>query len=225
MTYTLLRQFDFDVSLLSQRAVILDYSQRYGLSSEKEFIEFNSVGKELPDRTILHDFLHTLKDDDQLIIASIETLSNDMGEALVLINCLLSRNAVLHIASQDLKVTPKTDISSILPLLVQLEKPKSSEGIGHKVGRPKGSRSASKFDPLLSKILDGLKSGESVSAIARNLGVSRSSLKDYIESRKLKKIMDDRWIESLKEKFEPKTAEQPEMVCTLNDETQITNKG
>ncbi len=62
------------------------------------------------------------------------------------------------------------------------------------MGRPKGRRSASKFDIFLSQILSMLKDGKSVSAIARELKVSRSSLKDYIDSRGLKQMLDDSWL-------------------------------
>ena len=54
------------------------------------------------------------------------------------------------------------------------------------IGRPKGSRSSSKFDQYHNKILSLIKEKKSVSEIARVLHVSRSSLKDYIESRELK---------------------------------------
>jgi response regulator of citrate/malate metabolism len=58
------------------------------------------------------------------------------------------------------------------------------------IGRPKGSKSSSKFDIHLEKIIDLLKQRHSVSEIARILGVSRSSLKDYVESRELKEVVN-----------------------------------
>jgi len=58
-----------------------------------------------------------------------------------------------------------------------------------------------------------LKDGKSVSAIARELNVSRSSLKDYIESRNLKQMLDDRWLESSKTSKE--VEQSIEMFCTL----------
>ena len=56
------------------------------------------------------------------------------------------------------------------------------------IGRPKGSRSSSKFDKYINELLTYIKEGKSVSEMARILGVSRSSLKDYIESRELKQV-------------------------------------
>ena len=57
------------------------------------------------------------------------------------------------------------------------------------IGRPRGSKSSSKFDIYLEKIIQLLKDKKSVSEIARILDVSRSSLKDYIESRELKEVV------------------------------------
>jgi len=57
------------------------------------------------------------------------------------------------------------------------------------IGRPKGSKSVSKFDLQLEMIVSLLKEGRSVSEIARQMNVSRSSLKDYVESRELKALV------------------------------------
>jgi response regulator of citrate/malate metabolism len=56
------------------------------------------------------------------------------------------------------------------------------------IGRPKGSKSSSKFDVYINEIISFIKEKKSVSEMARTLGVSRSSLKDYIESRELKQV-------------------------------------
>jgi response regulator of citrate/malate metabolism len=56
------------------------------------------------------------------------------------------------------------------------------------VGRPRGSKSNSKFDRYINDIIAYIKEKKSVSEMARALKVSRSSLKDYIESRELKQV-------------------------------------
>jgi predicted transcriptional regulator len=48
---------------------------------------------------------------------------------------------------------------------------------------------------MQSSIIALLREEMSVSAIARELDVSRSSLKDYIESREIRKFIDKSWIE------------------------------
>ena len=56
------------------------------------------------------------------------------------------------------------------------------------IGRPKGSKSSSKFDKHINEIIKYIQAKKSVSEISRLLEVSRSSLKDYIESRELKQV-------------------------------------
>jgi DNA-binding transcriptional regulator YiaG len=56
------------------------------------------------------------------------------------------------------------------------------------IGRPKGSKSNSKFDKYADEIISFIREKKSVSEMARILNVSRSSLKDYIESRELKQV-------------------------------------
>jgi hypothetical protein len=146
-----------------------------------------------------------------------------MEEAIVVINCMLSRGVTLHLASHGLQVEKETGLAKILPLIVRLgELPRTPER-DSRVGRPKGRRSASKFDVYLPRIMEGLKADKSVSAIARELGVSRSSLKDYIESRHLKEILDDSWLERAKRDHRIEEAAEPEMACTL-ETTQSTDK-
>jgi len=76
----------------------------------------------------------------------------------------------------------------LLNKLRQEEKEKTNQ-----IGRPKGSKSSSKFDVYRGEIISLLSDGESVSAIARELKVSRSSLKDYIESRGIKELVEGAW--------------------------------
>jgi DNA-binding CsgD family transcriptional regulator len=82
------------------------------------------------------------------------------------------------------------DIFPLLNALRKEEKEKTNQ-----IGRPKGSKSSSKFDIYQREIISHLSEGMSVSAIARELDVSRSSLKDYIESRGIKELIEGAWIE------------------------------
>jgi DNA invertase Pin-like site-specific DNA recombinase len=186
-------------------------------------IEFERVGRPLKERKTFQDFLHALAEGDVVVIDRIEVLGETMEEAIVVINCMLSRGVTLHLASHGLQVEKETGLAKILPLIVRLgELPRTPER-DSRVGRPKGRRSASKFDVYLPRIMEGLKADKSVSAIARELGVSRSSLKDYIESRHLKEILDDSWLERAKRDHRIEEAAEPEMACTL-ETTQSTDK-
>jgi len=120
-------------------------------------------------------------------------LSNRVDELIKILCCTMSRKINLFVASQGILITRETPMGQVLPLLNELREEGQDKRSG--VGRPKGSKSRSKFDTLQPRILQMLKEGQSVSAIARELGVSRSSLKDYIESRSLKELVDNTFIE------------------------------
>ncbi len=216
MTYALIRQLSGEASLLSQRAAILAYAGEQDMVIESEFIDFEPGDRPLREREPFQDFLHSLEAGDEVVAERIEILGRAMEEVIVVINCMLSRGITLHIASHRLRVDREIGLARILPLIVQMgEESGKQQPRASRPGRPKGRRSASKFDAYLPAIMAGLKAGRSVSALARELGVSRSSLKDYIESRNLKKILDDAWLEEAKKRYRKEAAYEPELACTL----------
>ena len=217
MTYAVMRQLWGNDSILSQRATILSYAKERGLTLDDEMIEFENSKLPLEERRRFRDFIHSLSSSDIVVVERIEVLAYDMEEAIMVINCMLSRDISLHIASNRIEVTAETGLSKILPILVQLKTDEEKGRRDPRVGRPKGRKSSSKFDTYLSEIMEGLKEGKSVSALARELGVSRSSLKDYIESRQLKKIVDDSWLQEAKNRLEKIEIPKVELSCTLNN--------
>ncbi len=214
MVYALLGQLSSNESMLNQRASIIKYAKEHSLELEGEMLEFDNKSKPLEERELFHQFVHSLKSGDSIVVDSIDILGQTMEEVILVINCMLSRGVTLHIASSNFEVTRETGLERILPLIVSLQKNSSSKA-KNRVGRPKGRRSASKFDVFISQILSMLKDGKSVSAIARELKVSRSSLKDYIDSRNLRQMLDDSWLERTRA---GKKAEQDlQMFCTLKN--------
>jgi DNA-binding CsgD family transcriptional regulator len=87
----------------------------------------------------------------------------------------------------------ETEMVEIFPLLDTLREEKKEKN--NQIGRPKGSKSSSKFDIYQREIISFLRDGMNVSAIARELSVSRSSLKDYIESRGIRELVEGAWME------------------------------
>lgn len=106
---------------------------------------------------------------------------------------MLSHSVNLWIVDTDLLMNKETNMVDIFPLLNSLRKEEKEKS--NQIGRPKGSKSSSKFDVHQRNILSLLSKGMSVSAIARELDVSRSSLKDYIESRGIKELVEGAWME------------------------------
>ena len=193
VTYAYLRQLSDNHSLAKQQQHILSYSLSHRLTIEKEVMEYSSISHTIEDREKFETFIHGLSEGDCIITQSLWVLSSHIDEVIKIINCMLSHKVDLHITDADILINRETDISSIFPLLNTLNETQREKR--SQIGRPKGSRSSSKFDPLQPQIISLLREKMSVSAIARELGVSRSSLKDYIESRELRQIIERSWAE------------------------------
>jgi len=194
MTYVYLRQIPGVKNLTLQQKNVISYALAQGLEIDKEVVEHSSKNSSIEERKQFEEFIHSLQERDTLIVDEIWMLSNRVDELIKILCCTMSRKINLHIASHALLITKETPVGQVMPLLDAL-RDKMQEKRGG-VGRPKGSKSRSKFDALQPKILQMLKEGQSVSAIARTLGVSRSSLKDYIASRSLKELIDNTFIMS-----------------------------
>ncbi|WP_353661622.1 recombinase family protein [Hydrogenimonas sp. SS33] len=193
MIYAYLRQFPGSKNLTRQQKEVVGYALTKGFEIDKEVVEHSSKNRPIEERKQFEEFMHSMKEGDSLIVDDIWTLSNRVDELVKILGCTISRKVDLHVASRGLTVTKETPVGSILPLLNELREEERGRHSG--VGRPKGSKSRSKFDTLQPQILQMLKEGESVSSIARSLGASRSSLKDYIESRSLRELVDNTFIE------------------------------
>jgi len=193
MVYSYLRQLPTKRSITQQQSIILSYSLNQGLNIDKEVLEYSNRNYSIDEREQFEHFIQGLKKGDIIITDEIWMLSEKMDEIVKVINCMLSRGITLHIASSNSIIDTDSLASEIFPLLNTIREEQQNRQ--NQVGRPKGSRSKSKFDKYQTKIISLLRDGMSVSAISRELAVSRSSLKDYIESRGIKDMIEGSWIE------------------------------
>ena len=193
MVYAYLRQTPQGNHLSKQLQSIFSFSLICGLHIDKEVVEHSSKNRSIEDRRQLEAFIHSLKRGDGIMVETLSVLSDCAVELVKLINCTLSREIAVYVADTKTVITKETPLVEMFPLLNDLrEARKAKTG---QIGRPKGSKSSSKFDKVQIQIITFLKEGLSVSAIARELDVSRSSLKDYIESRGIKELIGSSWIE------------------------------
>ena len=193
MVYAYLRQLSDSNSLSQQQQNILSYSLAKSLTIDKEVMEYSSSNHTIEERETFESFIHSLKEGDIIITHSLLILSSHTNEIIKIINCMLSHKVDLYITESQTLINRETNITEVFPLLNTLTEEQKEKK--KQIGRPKGSRSSSKFDAFQSQIITYLKEGMSVSAIARELQVSRSSLKDYIESRELRRLIEKSWIE------------------------------
>lgn len=178
---------DFD-GVYEQLKLINSYVSQKDISIDDEMIDHISQNKRLDDRGDVIKRFRSL-DSGVLVIYDTWVLSSHIEDVVQMFSCLLKNNNSIHFVKSGVVIDKKSDTMMVLGLIDQLRQilqDDSKRGIG----RPKGSKSSSKFDVLLDQIISLLKANKSVSEIARELQVSRSSLKDYIESRELREVAD-----------------------------------
>jgi len=170
-----------------QLQLINSYAISNNILIDDEFVDQLSVNKRLKDRTHVTSYFQN-RPDSTLLVYDVWVLSSNVEDLVQMFSCLFKNNYCIHFIKQGVTVSSKSSVRLVLSLIDQLSQQlqNSSKKV---IGRPKGSRSSSKFDKYLNEIMAYLKDGKSVSEMARLLNVSRSSLKDYIESRELKQVV------------------------------------
>lgn len=193
MVYGYIRQLHGLSSLSDQQRDILSFSLANDIQIDKEVVEYSNRPLKIEERKEFEEFLRSLREGDRIVVSTLSVLSQRAEELIKLVNCSLSKEVTLHVVNPKRVIDKATKILDLFPLLNDLREAEVSKST--QIGRPKGSRSSSKFDKFKAQIMDRLKEGMSVSAIARELEVSRSSLKDYIESRNLRELVEGSWVE------------------------------
>ncbi|MGC9351593.1 MAG: recombinase family protein, partial [Sulfurovum sp.] len=193
MVYGYIRQLHGLSSLSEQQRDILSFSLANDIQIDKEVVEYSNRPLKIEERKEFEEFLRSLREGDRIVVSTLSVLSQRAEELIRLVNCSLSKEVTLHVVNPKRVIDKATKILDLFPLLNDLREAEVSKST--QIGRPKGSRSSSKFDKFKAQIMDRLKEGMSVSAIARELEVSRSSLKDYIESRNLRELVEGSWVE------------------------------
>lgn len=210
MVYAYMRQASDFPHLTAQQNDILSFSLKKELRIDKEVVEYATKNLLLNARKDFEDFLQTMQEGNTVIVPSLYILSDRVEELIKVINCMLSHNINLWIVDSNTLMNKETNMVEIFPLFNALRK-EEKEKTNH-IGRPKGSKSSSKFDVYRGEIIALLEKGMSVSAIARELDVTRSSLKDYIESRGIKELVDGAWIE-MRESLNVRDMDDTVLIC------------
>lgn len=217
MTYAYMRQVPNLENLVSQKQNILSFSHQEKLKIDKEVVEYSTKNLLIDERNDFEIFLKSLASGEHtVIVSSLAILSTRVDELVKIIGCVLSHQVNLWICSSNVLINRDSSMVDVFPLLEEQRiKPKDKSA---QIGRPKGSKSGSKFDVFHSRIIELLSEKESVSAIARELEVSRSSLKDYIESRGLKELVNS--IDISNQKIRDKNMDNIVLICPFEREAQ-----
>ena len=219
-SYSYRRQIPGFPSLAIQQHEILAFAIEKSLTIEKEVVEYASKNLQLEERKEFESFLRSMEEGNTVIVARLSVLSDNAEELIKVINCMLTHSVDLWIAESGMLINRDTQMVEIFPLLNTLRE--ASREKTTQIGRPKGSKSSSKFDVYHTQIVHFLSEGMSVSAIARELEVSRSSLKDYIESRNIKDLVEGMGDHALGDKA-ARGLDNMVLICPF-DETDKNNR-
>ena len=177
------KQFE---SVHEQLQLINSYTISNNLVVDDEFIDHTSQNKRLSDREEVTQYFHD-HEGATLLVYDVWVLSTNMEDIIQMFSCLLKHKIKVNFVKRSVEMSQESGAMLVLGLMDQLRQTVQNQD-KKLIGRPKGSKSSSKFDIFINEILQYIKEKKSVSEMARLLGVSRSSLKDYISSRELKEV-------------------------------------
>ena len=169
-----------------QLQLINSYAMSNNMTIDDEFIDQTSQNKRLSERKNVTEYFQQ-KSGVTLLVSDVWVLSSNMEDIIQMFSCLLKHDFSVHFIKRSVIMSKQSSVMLVLGLMDQLRQTIQDES-KKVIGRPRGSRSNSKFDKYLNEIISFIKEKKSVSEMARLLNVSRSSLKDYIESRELKQV-------------------------------------
>ena len=190
MNIVLLKSKTDKANITTQQESIIRWARLNGVRLDATEIESSDNSIVLEDRSKFKGFLRSLNFKDSLLIYDLWVFSDDMGELIKILECLLKRDINIHICSLNMSIDETTTPLELLTILTQYREKNLLKKVENSQGRPKGRMSKSKFDSYRVEIIEQLSAGDSVSKISRTLGVSRTSLKDYINSRGLKELVE-----------------------------------
>ena len=178
-----------DANITTQQKQILKYAHHHDLTIDTTEIENSDRTLELEERKEFKGFLRSLSKEDHIIIYDLQTFSNHVEELVKIFECLLTRAISIHLAEVNVCINIHSKPLTLLDLLVKQRELNKKLDQEKAHGRPKGRMSKSKFDVHRAYIIKLIEEQHSVSEIAKLLNVSRTSLKDYVNSRGLKELV------------------------------------
>jgi len=178
-----------------QRQTIVEFVQREGIALS-QFIEMPAFGGEKRiDQLIGH-----LEPGDTLIVSELSRIGRSVGQIVRTVDALIKAKIRFIVVKEGIWLDEELNTQNqamvrMFSLLAQTDRQlvsihtkeglSSARGKGKKLGRPKGSLSRSKLDGKTGEIKRLLALGVSKGAIARIMGVGRTTVNNFIKSRGL----------------------------------------
>lgn len=178
-----------------QRQTIVEFAQREGIALS-QFIEMPAFGGEKRiDQLIGH-----LESGDTLIVSELSRIGRSVGQIVRIVDALIKAKIRFIAVKENIRLDEEPNSQTqamvmMFGLLADIDRElvsiNTKEGLssarrkGKKLGRPKGSLGISKLDGRTGEIKKLLSLGVSKGAIARMMGVGRTTVNHFAKSRGL----------------------------------------
>ena len=199
MIYAYIRVSTDKQTVENQKFEILKYADKKKLQIDEWVEETVSSRKKLSDR-LLGITLEKLKTEDILIVSELSRLGRNLMEVMSILHTCMDKNIKVHTIKENYELGDNINskvLAFAFSLSAEIERQlisqrtkealarKKSEGV--KLGRPKGSLSKKTKLSGKEEVIKELLSKEiGYAGIGRILGVNRLTVKNFVESRKLK---------------------------------------
>lgn len=197
--YGYLRVSTIDQDTEKNKADILSFANSKGFIGRVEFVEEKISGLKSWKRRKLNDLVHSMNEDDILVVPELSRLGRSLVEVLEVLNVLRDRGVKVFSVKEGFQLNGDTlqdkVMRTMLGLFAEIERDlisaRTREGLaaakakGVKLGRPKGP-GKSKLDPYRLEIIALLKNGSRKNFIAQRYGVTPATLTNWLKRHEIK---------------------------------------
>ena len=183
----------------SQRLAILEYAREQGFQIDR-FIEAKASGRASKKHRRLDDLTSELTAGDRLVVSELSRLGRSLGEIIELLDTISKASVQFVAIKENIRFEGRQDLqtkvmTTLFALFADVEREliseRTREGLakakatGKKLGRPKGALGTSRLDGREDEIRKLLDLGVSKSAVAKITGVSRPTLYNFLNTRRV----------------------------------------
>ena len=194
-------------NLANQKLAILEHARQKHFAVDR-FVEVQASSRQGRDQRRSDELLDSLTAGDRLVVSELSRLGRSLGQVIQIVEELVKRKICFTAIKESIHFEGKQDLQTkvmiaLFGLFAEVERDliseRTKEGLaaarakGRLLGRPKGALGKSKLDGKEEEIRILLQKQVSKASIAKIVGVSRTALHHFINSRKLDPKASQPW--------------------------------